>query len=283
MAGRDLDLAVRRAAWTAPLPDGGTVPALDLARGNDLAGEMDVPVRDVELCALRQGIMPARYLRNLKAYSPADQLRLAESSLGMVGLGGLGGHLLEHFLRMGVGSVACADMDVFEAHNLNRQLLSSLPTLGSAKADAALERVRTVNPAVSVQATRKRLDADGMTELLWGRHLAVDALGGLQCRQDLQEAAGRARVPLVTGAMAGNTGYVAVVAPGRAGPSDFLGQAGAAEDELGTQSPCVAAVAALMAQEALALLLGGEGTLTGRMLIMDLGAMQFETVLVDKE
>ena len=47
----------------------------------------------------------------------------------VAGCGGLGGHLIENLLRIGVGEIVAVDGDVFEPSNLNRQLLSQPPCL----------------------------------------------------------------------------------------------------------------------------------------------------------
>jgi hypothetical protein len=77
-----------------------TIEAVEVIR---LAEETDVTGRTVELAALRQHILPDRYLRNMKTLSEADQIRLLESTVCIVGLGGLGGTVTETLARMGIG------------------------------------------------------------------------------------------------------------------------------------------------------------------------------------
>ena len=84
----------------------------------------------------------------------ADQLRLFRSRVAVIGCGGLGGYLIEQLARLGVGTLVLVDPDVFEEHNLNRQLLSSPAHLGIPKVDVARERVAAINPAVTVEPHR---------------------------------------------------------------------------------------------------------------------------------
>ena len=60
-----------------------------------------------------------RYKRN-SLLTEAEQARLARSRALIVGLGGLGGHVLDMLARMGVGTIMAADGDAFETSNLNR-------------------------------------------------------------------------------------------------------------------------------------------------------------------
>jgi molybdopterin/thiamine biosynthesis adenylyltransferase len=269
---------IAEVAAEAAIPGGEVlrvVTAEELAR---LAGEEGVALRSAEIEALRGDVWPLRYIRNHATCSAAAQIRLLESHVAMVGLGGLGGHLQEQFARLGVGRLRLADGDVFEEHNLNRQLLATPMTVGRPKAAAATARITLVNPAIDVEAIDAFLDEEAMDRFVSGASLVVDALGGLAYREALQRAAGRAGLPLVTGAMAGYTGYVAVVLPGKVGPAQLLGQGSAAEDRLGTPAPSVAAIASLMASQAAQLLALGESALTGKMLVMDMASGDFEKV-----
>src|SRR5512145_2203557 len=109
---------------------------------------------EVEAAALGFGLLPGRYRRNRETVSTEDQLRLCRSRVAVIGCGGLGGYLIEELARLGVGTLVVVDPDVFEEHNLNRQLLSSPADLGAAKVEVARARIAAVNPAVQVVAHR---------------------------------------------------------------------------------------------------------------------------------
>ncbi len=250
------------------------------------AEQTGLSLRQVEIAALREGIIPEHYLRNFAAYTFGEQILLLESAVFLVGLGGLGGHLLEIMGRAGVGFITALDGDVFEAHNLNRQLLSTTNFVGRPKAEAAAKRMAAINPAVNFKAYEQYLEVETNGSVrdfelrrgLERADLVVDALGGLKDRLGLQNAAARADIPMVTAALAGNTGWVATVLPGHPGPADFLGSGNAAEDLLGTPAPAVALAASIQAAETLRILRGHPPTLAGKMLLFDLDANTFETV-----
>lgn len=275
-----LAAALAAASREMPYPDGRPGRFLDAAAVAELAGRFALAPRRVEMAALAAGICPLRYARNLTAFTMAEQARLLASKAGLVGLGGLGGGLLENLVRAGVGVIHAADGDVFEETNLNRQLLSSLSALGRPKAEVAAERAAAVNPSVEFAATNAFLDRAGMEELLDGAQVAVDALGGLKDRPALVAAAACLGLPLVTGAVAGYTAIVATVLPGGPSPADLFGSGAgcSAEDVLGCPSPAVMAVAALQAAEVVRLLAGRPPALAGKALIVDLETMHFDAV-----
>ncbi len=276
----EFEKAVAGAAEAGVFPDGSPGRFLCGERAAGIARRYGLAPRQADEAALAGGVIPLRYVRNAKAFSPAEQLALLRSRTALIGLGGLGGHILELLVRAGAGTILCADGDVFEESNLNRQLLSEDAALGRDKAEAAVRRAGRINPTITVTAYREFLDEGAMEALCEGADAAVDALGGRRDRPALSRAARKAGIPLVTGAAAGLTGYVAVVAPDGPGPEDFFGgPAGpAAEDDLGCPGPGVAAVAALQAAEVLKILCGREPALTGSMLLIDLGDMSFERV-----
>jgi len=281
MSQPDLGQAIKERATAMPYPDGTPGRFLETAAVTDLAQTYGLPPKQVERAALAADICPLRYARNLRAFSLAEQARLLDASVALIGLGGLGGGLLEILVRGGVGTVRGADGDLFEESNLNRQLLADMAGLGVPKARRAAARAAAINPSVDFQAHEGFLDADGMMAFLDGMDVAVDALGGLKDRPALAEAARKRHIPLVTAAVAGYTVIVATVLPGQPSPVEMLAGNAAgpsAEEVLGCPSPAVMTASALQGTEVLRLLAGRQPALAGKGLIIDLETMRFDTV-----
>lgn len=270
--------AIRSHAVPTALPKGGDGHTIGIAAIADIAKNHDLPGHLVEAEALRNEVIPTRYLRSMDSITAADQIRLLESSIAQVGLGGLGGSLLEMFLRTGIGQIRAADGDHFEESNLNRQALSSPEMLNKPKADAAIARATAINPSVSLDARNEFLTRESLPSFIEGTNLVIDALGGLDTRLALQQAASEANIPMVTGALAGWTGYIGVVLPDHAGPADIMGHDNGAEEQLGCPAPAVNFFASLMATEAIKLLSGTTSLLAGAMLIIDLQTLTFERI-----
>ena len=273
---------IRALAEERRRPGGETYASLGLDAVRALADETDLPPRMVEAAACRAGVVVERYVRNLDSVDLAAQARLLESRVLLVGLGGLGGHVLDLLCRMGVGRITAADGDVFETSNLNRQLLATRYTLGQPKTQAALDHALAINESVDVTVLHAVLDAAAFAALAAEADLVLDALGGLADRRALQEAAAAAGKPLVTAAVAGFSGIVATVFPGAPGPAQFLGAGtdksghGGAEDSLGCPAPGVAAAAAIQCAQAVNVLTGR--ATAGAAIIFDLGDNTFTPV-----
>src|SRR6185369_6056344 len=230
--------------------------------------------------------LPARYQRNRKAMSISDQLTLFRSSVAVIGCGGLGGYVVEELARMGVGRIVVIDPDVFEEHNLNRQLFSSPANLGTAKVNAAFARINEINPAVTLVPIQEAFSLENGAGLLGGCLLAIDALDTIKVRLELAEVCSMLNIPLVHGAIAGWFGHVATQFPG----DDTLQtiyrswKAGKGiEETLGNPSFTPALVASLEVAEVCKLLLGQGTPLRGRQLMIDLLSMEMHVIDIHED
>jgi molybdopterin/thiamine biosynthesis adenylyltransferase len=247
----------------------------------DAAERFQLTVAEVEEVILQAGLLPARYQRNQQMISTPQQLQLFRSTLAVVGCGGLGGYILEELARLGVGRIVAIDPDVFEEHNLNRQLLSTIELLGTSKADAAARRIAEINPAVRVSPITAAFDREHGADLLSGVELVLDAVDNIPTRFDLAEVCSRLKIPLVHGAIAGWYGQVVSVYPGEETLRKLYGNWNGGkgiEARLGNPSFTPAVAASLQVAEACKLLLGQGRPLRKAMLSINLLDMQFDEV-----
>lgn len=233
--------------------------------------------REVELAALALGVAPWRYQRNIGTIGCEGQARLLRATVAVVGLGGLGGYVVEALARMGIGRLILIDGDVFEEHNLNRQLLGTEARVGASKAAAAAERVREVNCAVETIEHATMLTRDNLPELLAGADAVVDALDRLPIRLLLQDGAQALGIPMVHGSIAGFLGQVMTILPGDRGLHALYGAGDdvperGLEAQLGNPAATPMVVAAWEAQEVVKLLVQRGELLRGRLLVIDMEA-----------
>ena len=235
----------------------------------------------VEEAALEQGLLPARYQRNRQAIPITGQLALFRSRVAVIGCGGLGGYVIEQLARLGVGEIVAIDPDVFEEHNLNRQLLATPGSLGQSKVLAALARVKEINPSVTLVPLQTAFGTANGGELLKGVTVVVDALDSIQVRLELAAVCDDLGIPMVHGAIGGWYGHVATQLPGD-GSVRKIYQGWVAgkgiEQQLGNPAFTPAVVASLEVAEVCKLLLGEGGLLRRRKLAIDLLAMEFHEV-----
>lgn len=240
---------------------------------------LDCP--DAEDAILASGFLPARYRRNQQTISTALQLQLHRSTVAVVGCGGLGGYVIEELSRLGVGRLIAIDPDVFEEHNLNRQLLSCPAAIGESKAVAAGRRVAEINPAVIVRAVQVAFSPETAADQFGDVDVVVDAADSVPIRLQLAESCARLDIPLVHGAIAGWYGHVCTVMPGDETLHRLYGRAPGAkgvEVDFGNPSFTPAVVASLEVAEACKILLGQGNVLRNQVLVIDLFDMEMDRI-----
>jgi len=215
--------------------------------------------------------MKEQYIRNIGPLTQDDQAQLSTKTVLIAGLGGLGGHLLEHMLRVGVGKIIAADGDVFNRSNLNRQLLCTESVIGRKKADIAAQRAAAVNPSVKVVAVPEFITQDNCFCLLQGCDLALDGLDNVPARLILADACSRRGIPLIHGGISGWCAQISVVPP-NSGLLDRIYTSGDSQPlpNAGCISPLPALCAAIQAAQAICLLCGRPAPLWGKLLLVDL-------------
>jgi len=238
-------------------------------------------IAETEEAILGNGLLPARYQRNRQTISLSGQQELFRSQVAVIGCGGLGGYIIEELARLGVGRIIAIDPDVFEEHNLNRQLFSSPANLGQAKVEAALTRINEINPAVTLVPVQAAFSPENGAELLFGSQVVVDALDTIQVRIELADVCRSMNVPLVHGAIGGWYGHVTTQFP----DDDTLQtiyrswkSGKGVEQSLGNPSFTPALVASLEVAEVCKLLLGQGTPLRGRQLMIDLFSMEMHVI-----
>ncbi len=109
-----------------------------------------------------------------RAAAAEAQRRLLESSVCIVGCGGLGSWTAAALACCGVGRLVLVDDDTVELSNLNRQLLFRYADIGHLKVDAAADALRAFDPALEVQTRAERVaSADDVRRLATGSDLIV--------------------------------------------------------------------------------------------------------------
>ncbi len=224
-----------------------------------------------------------RYERNQDALSEDECLILQKAKVAVVGCGGLGGFIIEHLGRLGVGSITAVDDDVFDETNLNRQLLSTEALIGKPKAEAAAERMKAINSEVKLSGLVCRMNSENAKEILGGHDIVMDALDNIESRLLLEDTCQALGIPLIHGAIGGWYGQVAVVMPEKPLLNKLYGGAGdkGLEEEMGNPSFTPGVIAGIQVSECVKVLLNKEESLKGRILTVDLESLEFDIIDIE--
>jgi len=117
------------------------------------------------------------FSRHRGLITPSEQSRLSDATVGIAGMGGVGGLLAERLVRLGVGGLRITDPGDFEESNLNRQYGSSSRNLGLNKAEAVWRQLKDINPDARIQWDARGVYTDADAErLTQGCDLVIDEM-----------------------------------------------------------------------------------------------------------
>ncbi|MFJ4141211.1 molybdopterin-synthase adenylyltransferase MoeB [Pseudomonas sp. NPDC089734] len=217
------------------------------------------------------------------------QIRLKNSRVLIVGLGGLGSPVALYLAAAGVGELHLADFDTVDLTNLQRQVIHDSQSVGQAKVDSAMARLAAINPEVTLIPHRTALDADSLTAAVQAVDLVLDCSDNFSTREAVNAACVTAGKPLVSGAAIRLEGQLSVFDPRRAESPCYhclYGHGHEAEltcSEAGVIGPLVGLVGSLQALEALKLLAGFGEPMVGRLLLIDALGSRFRELKVKRD
>lgn len=153
-----------------------------------------------------------RYSRQiaLAEIGQPGQSALLESSVLVVGAGGLGCPVLQLLATAGVGRIGVVDHDRIELSNLHRQFLYHESDVGRAKAQVAAVKLKQLNSDVEIAPYIEKLTQENVASLIADYDIIVDGCDDFQTRFILNDACVNASKTLVSGAVSEWHGQVAV-------------------------------------------------------------------------
>jgi len=214
-----------------------------------------------------------RYARQqiLPEIGANGQLKLAESTVFIVGCGALGGFQAELLARAGLGRLRIADRDLVEWSNLQRQVLfeESDAAANVSKAEAAARRLRAINSSIAVEPLAVDVTTQNAESLLADADLVLDGTDNFETRYLLNDVCIKQGKPWVYAGVIGTVGMVMPILPGHGPclrcviPSSPDPGTFPTCDTAGVLNSAVAVMASLQVTIALRILLGSPPANTG--------------------
>lgn len=213
------------------------------------------------------------------------QERILAGNVLIIGAGGLGSPVAIYLAGAGVGRLTICDDDEVDMTNLQRQILHREDRLGMNKADSARIALSEINPDCQVTAHPARVGAQELIGLVAEADVVVEASDNFETRHAVNRACVAARKPLVSGAAIRFAGQVAVYDPRQESSpcyACFLPEDTPTQEErcvtMGVFAPLTGVIGTLQAAEVLNLLVQGQSGLTGRLMLYDALAAEWQTI-----
>lgn len=146
-----------------------------------------------------------QFSRTQLVFGEEAMQRLAGARVAVFGIGGVGGYTVEALARSGIGQLDLIDDDKVCITNINRQLLTTLKTVGLYKVDVAKERIADINPKCRVNTFKTFYMPDTEGEFDFSQYdYIVDAIDTVKGKLALVENAQKAGTPIISSMGAGN-------------------------------------------------------------------------------
>ena len=163
----------------------------------------------------------------------AGQVRLAQSKVAIIGLGGIGSPALQYLAASGIGRLALVDDDVVDVSNLQRQTIFTTRDVGYGKAVSARRWLANFDDALAVDVSDARITPENAASLIAGADLVLDGTDNFATRLAVSDACVASGIPLLSAAVGRFQGQVAAWAghlPDQPCYRCFVGDAFDAED-----------------------------------------------------
>ena len=233
----------------------------------------------------------ARYARHLvlKDIGEAGQDKLLNSSVLIIGTGGLGSPVAMYLAAAGVGTLGLADADTVDFSNLQRQIIHQTKDVGKKKSESPKETIQKFNPDVKVNTYPFFVDESNLQDIIADYDFVIDATDNFEAKFLINDACVLAEKPFCHGGILRLAGQIMTYVPGRGACYRCMFKDPPPEGAVpnGKQAGVLGAVAGtigtLQAVEAIKYLVGCGQLLTGRLLSYDALKMEFRTVALPKD
>jgi len=218
------------------------------------------------------------------------QERIAAARVLIVGAGGLGSPAAMYLASAGVGTIVLADDDTVDLTNLQRQVMHTTATVGWPKVVSGQETLHRLNPEVAVVALARRLDAQLLDREVSQCDVVIDCTDNFATRHAINRACMVHGKPLVAGAAIRFDGQISVYDPRDPDSPCYaclFPEEHPPEETrcavMGVFAPVTGIVGTLQAAEALKVLADIGERLAGRLLMLDVLAMDVRTIRIPRD
>ena len=131
--------------------------------------------------------------------------KIKNTTVLIIGLGGVGGYALEALARSGIGTLIIVDNDTIDITNLNRQIISLSSNIGYKKTDMWESRIKDINPNIEIIKINKFITKNNIEELFKEKiDYIIDACDTIETKKELIRQAIKRNIKIILSMGTGN-------------------------------------------------------------------------------
>jgi len=229
----------------------------------------------------------SRYARQIRLSKIGEvgQQKLLNSTVLIIGMGGLGSPAAMYLAAAGIGRIVISDFDQVEDSNLQRQIIHRTKDIGELKALSAKRSIAEINPDCEVEAIDWQLDEEELESYAEKADLILDCTDNFPTRFMINRVSVATSTPLVSGAAIRMEGQIATYIPDSGGPcyqclykEEFENTETCAME--GVLSPVVGVIGTMQALQAILVLIGEIENINGKLMLFDGLNMEWQAVKI---
>ncbi len=91
--------------------------------------------------------------------------KIKEKNIVVLGLGGVGGYVVEALVRSGIENITIIDNDTIDMSNINRQIIANMDNIGKYKTDEFEKRILSINNNVKIKKISSFITDDNIDSI----------------------------------------------------------------------------------------------------------------------
>jgi len=217
------------------------------------------------------------------------QQKINDSTILIIGMGGLGSPTALYLAAAGVGHIVIADFDQVELSNLQRQIIHSTSDIGDDKVNSAKAKLLELNPNITVTVANEIMHSDNLASLIKDVNIVLDGTDNFESRFEINKACVECHKPLISAAVIRFEGQISVFKGYEVDQPCYqclYSEQGDGREscvENGVLAPVAGLVGTIQALQAIKVLLGLGEQLCGELLLIDGLDLSFRKVKIVKD
>jgi len=217
------------------------------------------------------------------------QQKINDSTILIIGMGGLGSPTALYLAATGVGHIIIADFDQVELSNLQRQIIHSTSDIGDDKVNSAKSKLLELNPNITVTVVNEIMHSDNLSSLIQDVDIVLDGTDNFESRFEINKACVEHHKPLISAAVIRFEGQISVFKGYEVEQPCYqclYSEQGDGREscvENGVLAPVAGLVGTIQALQAIKVLLGLGEQLCGELLLIDGLDLSFRKVKIVKD
>jgi adenylyltransferase/sulfurtransferase len=217
------------------------------------------------------------------------QQKIIDSTMLIIGMGGLGSPTALYLAAAGVGHIIIADFDQVELSNLQRQIIHRTSDIGDDKVNSAKSKLLELNPNIKVTIANELVHTDNLSSLIKDVDIVLDGTDNFESRFEINKACVEFQKPLVSAAVIRLEGQISVFKGYEKDQPCYqclYSQEGSGREncvENGVLAPVAGLIGTIQALQAIKVLLNLGEQLCGVLMLVDALDLSFRKVKIVKD